>query len=159
MDTVFNTNTKTKMVHSFKPHMQHHWFLYAISSFSILLAFTKFGVNTITGLCILSISSFLIVYCILSIYTTKYVITHQGILVRKGPFSRKFKELTYGDINNISVRQGRMQKRLKIGNLVINTNQFDRIFRGIKNPHKIKELINKEKSSAYERRTLLRKIL
>lgn len=159
MDTVFNTNTKTKMVHSFKPHIQHHWFLYAISSFSILLAFTKFGVNTITGLCILSISSFLIVYCILSIYTTKYVITHQGILVRKGPFSRKFKELTYGDINNISVRQGRMQKRLKIGNLVINTNQFDRIFRGIKNPHKIKELINKEKSSAYERRTLLRKIL
>lgn len=159
MDTVFNTNTKTKIVHSFKPHIQHHWFLYAISSFSILLAFTKFGVNTITGLCILSISSFLIVYCILSIYTTKYVITHQGILVRKGPFSRKFKELTYGDINNISVRQGRMQKRLKIGNLVINTNQFNRIFRGIKNPHKIKELINKEKSSAYERRTLLRKIL
>lgn len=80
-------------------------------------------------------------------------------MVRKGPFFRKFKELTYGDINNISVRQGSMQKRLKVGNLVINTNQCRRILRGIKNPQKIKELINKEKSSAYERRTSLRKIL
>ena len=159
MDTVFNNSTETKTVRSFKPSIQHHWFMYTISSFSILLVFTKFGVNTVTGICMLSISSFLLVYCILSVYTTKYVITHQGILVRKGPFSRKFKGLTYGDINNISVRQGRMQKRLKIGNLVISTNQYSRIFKGIKNPHKIKELINKEKSSAYERRTLLRKIL
>lgn len=159
MDTVFNNSTEAKTAHSFKPSIQQHWFMYTISSFSILLAFTKFGVNTITGICMLSIGSFFIVYCILSVSTTKYIITQQEILVRKGPFSRKFKGLAYGDINNISVRQRRMQKLLKIGNLVINTNQFSRIFRGIKNPHKIKELINREKSSAYERRTLLRKIL
>lgn len=159
MGAVSNNRIEITPVHSFKPSIQQHWFIYTISLFSILLAFTKFGVHAITGICLLSTGGLLIVYCILSVYTTKYIITHQGIMVRKGPFFRKFKELTYGDINNISVRQGSMQKRLKVGNLVINTNQCSRILRGIKNPQKIKEIINKEKSSAYERRTSLRKIL
>lgn len=74
-------------------------------------------------------------------------------------FSRTLKEIPYGDINNISVTQGNMQKRLKIGNLTIVTNQASHVFRGIKNPHKTKELINKEKYLEHERRTLLRKIL
>ena len=62
-------------------------------------------------------------------------------------------------INNITIMQGKMQKRLKIGNLIISTEQVNIVFKGIKNPHQIKELIKKEKASEYERRTLLRKIL
>ena len=102
---------------------------------------------------------FIIIYIILSVFTTRYVITNQGILIRKGPFSRKFKEINYCDINNISIKQGSMQKRFKIGNLTINTERVSCVFKGVKNPHQIKELINKEKASEYERRTLLRKIL
>lgn len=159
MNPFFDTGTESKIVQSFQPCIRHHWLVFTASFFSLLLAFTAFGVNTITGLCILSISSFLIGYSILSVYTTKCVITHRGILMKKGPFSRKFKEMAYGDIHNILVKQGMMQKRLKIGNLAINTGQGSRAFKGIKNPHRIKELINREKSSEYERRTLLRKIL
>lgn len=155
----FNKSTVSKIVQSLRPSIRQYSLLFVVSAFSILLAFTAFGINTYTGLCILSISGFLSVYSILSVYTTKYVITHQGVLVRKGPFSRKFNELTYGDINNVSIRQGMVQKRLKIGNLIISTNRVNSVFKGINNPHKIKELINKEKASEYERRTLLRKIL
>ena len=158
-EPIFNKRTGPKIVQSLKPSIRQYLLLFTVSAFSILLAFTAFGISTITGLCILSISSLCSVYSILSVYTTKYLITHQGVLVRKGPFLRKFKELTYCDINNISIRQGRMQKRLKIGNLIINTNQVSCVLKGIKNPHKTKELINKEKASEYERRTLLRKIL
>ncbi|TLD40081.1 MAG: hypothetical protein JETT_3657 [Candidatus Jettenia ecosi] len=57
------------------------------------------------------------------------------------------------------IKQGSVQKRFKIGNLTINTKCISRILRGIKNPHKIKELINKQKASEYERRTLLRRML
>ncbi|MFN3530969.1 MAG: PH domain-containing protein [Candidatus Brocadia sp.] len=158
-DPVFNKNTEPQIVQSLKPGLRQHWLLFTMSAFSILLAFISFGIHTITGLCLLLISSVSIVYRILSVCTTKYVITHQGILIRKGPFSRKFKEIPYYDINNISIKQGKMQKRLKIGNLTISAGDVKSVLKGIKNPNKIKELINKEKTSEYERRTLLRKIL
>ena len=67
--------------------------------------------------------------------------------------------MSYCDVNNITIKQGPMQKRFKIGNLTINTERLSFVFKGVKNPHQIKELINKEKASEYERRTLLRKIL
>ena len=158
-DTVFNKNTETEIVQSFKPSVWQNWFVFAVSSFAIFLALAKFGIETVTGLSMLSVSSLLILYHILSVCTTTYVITHQGILFRKGPFSRTLKEVPYGDINNILVIQGSMQRRLKIGNLMIGTNQASHMFKGIKNPHKTKELINKEKFLEHERRTLLRKIL
>ena len=170
----FNDNTKTlpreqgthliktmetEIVHSLKPSMRQHWLLFAIFAFSTFLSFTVFGVNTITGLSILSISGLLFIYRILSACTTKYLITHQGIWIKKGPFSKKFKEINYGDINNISINQGRMQKKFKIGNLAISTDQVKCVFKGIKKPHQIKEAINTEKAAEYGRRTLLKKIL
>ena len=158
-ETVFAKNTETKIIQSFKPTVRQYWLIFTIVAFSILLAFTAFGINTITGLSILSVSGSIIIYSISSIFTTKYVVTNQGILMSKGPFSRKFKEINYCDINNISIKQGSMQKRFKIGNLTINTESVSRVFKGIRNPYQIKELINKEKASEYERRTLLRKIL
>ncbi|OQZ04723.1 MAG: hypothetical protein B6D34_01885 [Candidatus Brocadia sp. UTAMX1] len=158
-DADFDKDAETKIVQSFKPQIRQNWFVFTISSFAIFLAFTKFGFENITGLTILSLSSLLILYHVLSVYTTKYVITQGKIQIQKGLFSRTLKEIPYGDINNISVTQGNMQKRLKIGNLTIVTNQASHVFRGIKNPHKTKEIINKEKYLEHERRTLLRKIL
>lgn len=158
-ETVFTKTTETKIIQSFKPSIRQYWLTFAILTFSIFLAFSAFGINTITGLSILSISGLLISYIILSVFTTRYVIANQGILIRKGPFSRKFREMSYCDVNNITIKQGSMQKRFKIGNLTINTERLSFVFKGVKNPHQIKELINKEKASEYERRTLLRKIL
>ena len=158
-ETIFTKPTETKILQSFKPSIRQYWLTFAILAFSVFLAFIAFGINTITGLSILSISGLLIIYIILSVFTTRYVITNQGILIRKGPFSRKFREMSYCDVNNITIKQGSMQKRFKIGNLTINTERFSFVFKGVKNPHQIKELISKEKASEYERRTLLRKIL
>ena len=158
-ETVFTKTTETKIIQSFKPSVRQYWLTCAILAFSIFLAFRVFGISTIVGLSILSISGLIIIYTILSVFTTKYVITNQGILIRKGPFSRKFREMSYCDVNNITIKQGSMQKRFKIGNLTINTERLSCVFKGVKNPHQIKELISKEKASEYERRTLLRKIL
>jgi uncharacterized membrane protein YdbT with pleckstrin-like domain len=158
-ETVFTKPTETKILQSFKPSVRQYWSTCAILAFSIFLAFRVFGISTIVGLSILSISGLIIIYTILSVFTTKYVITNQGILIRKGPFSGKFREMSYCDVNNITIKQGAMQKRFKIGNLTINTERLSCVFKGIRNPHQIKELISKEKASEYERRTLLRKIL
>lgn len=157
--TIFTKNTETEIVQSFYPSIHQHWFILAVLAFSIFLALKKFGVNTVTGLSILSISSTLVIYIILSVFTTKYLITRQGILVKKGPFSRKLKEISYRDIRNIFIKQGRMQRRFRIGSLAISTDHVNRVLKGVKNPQKVKELINKEKASEYERRTLLRKTL
>ena len=158
-ETVFIKTTETKIIQSFKPSVRQYWLTCAILAFSIFLAFRVFGISTIVGLSMVSISGLIIIYTILSVFTTKYVITNQGILIRKGPFSRKFREMSYCDVNNITIKQGSMQKRFKIGNLTINTERLSCVFKGVKNPHQIKELISKEKASEYERRTLLRKIL
>lgn len=80
-------------------------------------------------------------------------------MIRKGPFPWKFKKIPYHDINNIAIKQGKTQKWLKIGNLMISTEDAKSVLKGIKNPNKIKELVNREKASEHERRTLLRKIL
>src|SRR5574341_669401 len=156
----FNDNTKTlpceqgnrlmksmetEIIHFLKPSMRQHWLMFTIFACSAFLSFIVFGVNTITGLSILSSSGILFIYGILSVCTTKYLITHQGLWIKKGPFSKKFKEINYGDINNISITQGMMQKKFKIGNLAISTNQVKCVLKGIKNPHQIKELINTEK--------------
>jgi uncharacterized membrane protein YdbT with pleckstrin-like domain len=157
--TALVRGTTTEIVQSFSPSIQQHWFIFVILAFSIFLVLKKFGVTTITGLSVLSISGTLMIYIILSVLTTRYLITRQGILVKKGPFSRKLKEISYRDIRNIFIKQGKMQRRFKIGNLAISTDHVNRVLKGVKNPQKVKELINREKASEYERRTLLRKTL
>ncbi len=157
--TIINKNTEPKIIQSIRPTLRQHWLRFIVFAFSIFLAFKAFDVHTITGLSIVSISGLLTVYTILSVYTTRCVVTQQGILVRKGPFSIKFKEISYRDINNILITQGSMQKRFKIGNLIINNSHASYVLKGIKNPHKTKELMNREKAAEYERRTLLRKML
>ncbi len=157
--SVLIKSAESKVIQSFKPTVRQYWLLFTIFAFSILIAFTAFGASTITGLSILSISGLLTIYIILSVFMTKYLVTHHEVSLRKGPFSIKFEDISYCDINNITIRQGTMQKRLKIGNLVISAEQTSTVLKGIKNPHQIKELIKKEKASEYERRTLLRKML
>jgi len=159
MGNVFTKTTETKIIQSFKPNVQQYWLTFAILAVSVFLAFRVFGLSTIVGLSIVSLSGTIIIYRILSVFTTKYVITNQGILIRKGPFTGKFREISYCDINNITIKQGSMQKRFKIGNLTIHTGSGGHVMKGIRNPYHIKELMNKEKASEYERRTLLRKML
>ena len=158
-ETIFIKPTETKILQSFKPTFRQYWLLFTILAFSVFLVFSAFGIDTITGLSMLSICGLIIIYIFLSVFTTRYAITSQGILIRKCPSPGKFREMSYCDVNNITIKQGSMQKRFKIGNLTINTERLSFVFKGVKNPHQIKELINKEKASAYERRTLLRKIL
>ncbi|MCF6157866.1 MAG: PH domain-containing protein [wastewater metagenome] len=153
-------DSKDKIVRSLRPSIWQHWLIFSILGFSIYLAFTKFGTHTITGLNIVSVSGLLVVYLIASVYTTKYSITREGILMKKGPFSLKPTEIRHNDITSILIKQRGLQKRFRIGNLTINTDEpAKHILKGIKEPYKIKELISREKASYYERRTFLRRIL
>lgn len=154
-----NIKVRNNIVQSLRPSIRHYWRAFLILAFSMYLAYAKFDIHTITGLSILSVSGFLTVYIIASVYTTKYLITPEGILIRRGPFALKFTEISYNDINSILIKQGSMQKQFKIGNLTIHAEHIQRVFRGIKNPYKIKELISREKASYCERRTLLRRML
>ncbi len=148
-----------KIVKSLRPSIPHYWRLFAIAAFALFLCFTVFGLHTITGHFMVFLAGGSVIYRILSVYTTRYVITPRCLLVKRGPVSRRFKEITYGEINKILVTQGSMQKRFGTGNIIIGTEHTEYWLKGIKHPHKIKELINKEKALEYERRTLLRKML
>ena len=112
---------ESKIVKSFRPSIQHYWRLFAIAAFSFLFGFTVFGIHTTTGQCMVFLGGGSVVYRILSVYTTRYVITPQCIWVKRGPVSRKFKKITYGDINKILITQGSMQKRFCTGNIIICT--------------------------------------
>ena len=148
-----------KTIQSIKPTIRQYWLTFSILAFAVFLAFEAFGVTTITGQSILSVSGILTVHIFLSVFTSKYVVTDHGVLIRNGPFLRKFREVTYGEIHSITIKQGRMQKRFKIGSLIIRTESVSRVLNGIKHPNQTKELINREKAAEYERRTLLRKML
>ena len=158
-ESVSRKNPNITVIQSSKPSFRHYWPLFSVLGFATFLAFNAFGTDTITGQVILVTSGVLFLHSILTVCITRCVITHQGIQVRKWPFSIRPKEMNYMAINNITVKQGAIQKRLKVGNLIISDDQKSWVLKGIKHPHKIKELINKEKASDYERRTLWRKIL
>lgn len=158
-ETTSGNSTENTLITSFKPNVLHYWFMCSLFALSLFLAFTVYNSHTIVKLSLILVSGLMFIYSMLSVCTTRYLITLKGILINKYPFSKKFKEIHYCDINNIIIRQGAMQKRFKIGNIIISTERVNYIFKGIKHPQKIKELINKEKCSDYERRTLLRKIL
>ncbi len=147
------------IVKSFRPCILHYWRLFALAAFALFLCFTVFGLHTIIGYCLVFLAGASVIYRILSVCTTQYVITPRRLLAKRGLVSRKFKEITYGDINKILVTQGSMQKRFGVGNIIIGTEHAEYWLKGIKHPYKIKELINKEKALEYERRTLLRKML
>ena len=152
-------NPNFAVIQSFKPSFRHYWPLFSVLGFTVFLAFNAFGTDTITGQVMLVTSGVLFLHSLLTVCITRCIITQEGILVRKWPFSIRLKEITYGDINNIMVKQGAIQKRLKTGDLIISDDQKSRVLKGIKHPHKIKELMNKEKTSYHERRTLWRKVL
>ncbi|MGQ3684863.1 MAG: PH domain-containing protein [Candidatus Loosdrechtia sp.] len=162
---IFKNAQKTKLlpeneiIKSLRPTIRHYTFFLVILALCLYLAFTKSGIHTTKGFSIAFISGFLGVYTILSVFTTKYVITCQAVLIKKGPFSLRFTEVNYSDIDSIFVRQGKIQKYFKTGNLIINAERIRYVLRGIKDPFKIKEIINKEKASYHEKRALMKKIL
>lgn len=153
-----NSNER-EIVQSLKPSIKHYSFLFLVLAYIIYLSYTKYGVNTITGLSIASTSSLIIIFNLLTFFTTRYVITRQGVLVKKGPFSKNFKEIPFRDIDNIAIKQGILQKQFNLGNLIIYGKLTKSTCKGVKKPYRIKELIKQEKAAEYERRTLLKKIL
>ncbi|MCF6148610.1 MAG: PH domain-containing protein [Candidatus Kuenenia sp.] len=153
----FFTDTTLRSV--LKPRITHYWLLFFIFVFSVFLSLRKYGIESVFGLFLLSFGSILFCYALLTICVSKYLITQDGLFLRQGPFSASFKKIDFNDINKISIHQGSIQKRLRVGTLKIYTNTLTYSLKGIKNPHQIRELINQEKVSYNERRALLKNIL
>jgi len=142
-----------------KPKIRHYWLLFFIFVLSFLLSFRKYGIESPSGLFLLSLGGILFCYAVLTICISKYLITQNGLFLRQGPFSKTFKKVEYNDINKILIRQSFIQKRLHVGTLKVFTNNLTYSLKGIKHPHQIRELINHEKVSYNERRALLKNIL
>lgn len=150
--------TKNSLRSTLKPRITHYWLFFFIFVLSVFLSFRRYGIESAFGLFLLSIGSILFCYALLTICISKYLITQEGLFLR-GPFSRSFKKIDFNDINKISILQGSVQKRLRVGTLKIYTNNVTYSLKGIKNPHQTRELINQEKVSHNERRALLKNIL
>lgn len=79
------------------------------------------------------------------IYT--YVVKTESVMSRRGILRRFSTEVRIADIRGISVRQGLMQRIMRIGEVGFSSAAGDEeevIFHGIQNPEAVKELVQKQ---------------
>jgi membrane protein YdbS with pleckstrin-like domain len=76
-----------------------------------------------------------------------YTITKDFVTWRNGIISKNVIEIQIKDIRNINIKQGPMQRILKIGHIQIataGTSGYEVIIKGINNPYHIKSLIKQK---------------
>ncbi len=76
----------------------------------------------------------------------KLVLHEDGVLFKKGLIITNSKEVPYGNINIVSVKQGVFGKMFNFGDLIVSTggDNPDIYFKDLHDPMRFKEFINKE---------------
>jgi len=157
--SLVNDIMEDNAIRALKPGLKNYVSLYIFFGLSLFFSFRVYGLESHVGFYLLIFASSLLAYTFLAIFTTTYLIGQEGVFIIKGLFSKKQRNIPYNDINRIKIHQGLIQKRLRTGNLEIYTDQITYVLKGISYPHRTKELINREKDSYNERRSLLKNIL
>ena len=118
-----------RIVKSFRPSIPHYWRVFALAAFAL---FMLYGIRVALHYRALYGVSRRRQRYLQDSFGMHDAVRNcpQCLLVKRGPVSRKFKEITYGDINKILVTQGSMQKRFGVGNIIIGTEQAEYRLRG-----------------------------
>ena len=85
----------------------------------------------------------------LKIKATKFIITDQRVILRRGLLSKHTTEIEHDDIKNIQIDQKFIQRMLGAGNLSVSsagTGAVEINVEGIKNPESLKEMIREARN-------------
>jgi len=122
-------------------------------------------------LSVVGVGLLIIIGAYLSVKNTFYVVTSDGIFVKKGILSRNVKKIGYDKIQNISFSQGVFGNHFGYGNVNISTAGSEGVemrLRSIREPKNVQEMINrnisgkgksKEKQGEASEKQLLKDIL
>ena len=94
---------------------------------------------------ILGIGILIIAGAYLSVKNTKYVVSSEGLYVKKGVLSRSVQKIGFDKVQNISFSQGILGNYFGYGNIEISTaggSGVEMRFRSIRNPKEIQQKIN-----------------
>ncbi|MBY6294102.1 PH domain-containing protein [Nanohaloarchaea archaeon H01] len=94
---------------------------------------------------ILGIGILIIAGAYLSVKNTKYVVSSEGLYVKKGVLSRSVQKIGFEKVQNISFSQGILGNYFGYGNIEISTaggSGVEMRFRSIRNPKQIQQKIN-----------------
>lgn len=94
---------------------------------------------------IIGVGILVIVGAYLSVKNTEYVVTSDGLYVKKGVLSRSVQKIGFDKVQNISFSQGILGNHFGYGNIEISTaggSGVEMRFRSIENPREVQEKIN-----------------
>lgn len=94
---------------------------------------------------LLGIGIFIILGAYLSVKNTEYVVTDEGVYVKKGILSRSVQKIGFDKVQNISFSQGILGNHFGYGSIEISTaggSGVEMRFRSIENPKDVQEKIN-----------------
>jgi uncharacterized membrane protein YdbT with pleckstrin-like domain len=94
---------------------------------------------------IVGIGIVIIVAAYLNVKNTDYVVTNEGLYVKKGILSRSVQKIGFDKVQNISFSQGILGTQFGYGNIEISTaggSGVEMRFRSIQEPKKVQETIN-----------------
>lgn len=103
---------------------------------------------------ILGIGLIIIAGAYLSVKNTKYVVSNEGLYVKKGVLSRSVQKIGFNKVQNISFSQGITGNYFGYGNVEISTaggSGVEMRFRSIKEPKKVQEKINNRMKNTQNR--------
>lgn len=130
--------------YSWKNYIGHLIILLVIIILFGLMAMEALVVVILVGVLAALVSLFLIW---LNRLSNLYVVTKERTSWQKGILSRETIEIENKNIRTINVRQGVIQRLLKIGQVMIataGTTEFEITMKGIDNPHKVKSSIQQK---------------
>ena len=96
-------------------------------------------------LTIIGVGFFIIIASYLNVKNTDYVVTDEGLYVKKGILSRSVQKIGFDKVQNISFSQGILGTQFGYGNIEVSTaggSGVEMRFRSIKEPKKVQETIN-----------------
>jgi Predicted membrane protein len=99
---------------------------------------------------ILGIGILIIAGAYLSVKNTKYVVSNEGLYVKKGVLSRSVQKIGFDKVQNISFSQGILGNYFSYGNIEISTaggSGVEMRFRSIRQPKEIQQKINNRMKS------------
>jgi uncharacterized membrane protein YdbT with pleckstrin-like domain len=111
-------------------------------------------IATAVGVCLLIYCGFLLLYRRM---TVKYRLTTHRLVLQKGILSRTDDRIMLVDIDDITVRQGLVERMFNVGTIVLNTNDKTApvlTMLGIENPRQVGDVIDEARRTERSRRGL-----
>lgn len=121
-----------------------------VSAFLIWASDLAGKYHALGGRVVFWLGVFMVLWVVIKMITSKFVATDKRAIFKSGFIYKKWIEIRYSRVESVNFNQKLFTKFISFGDItIISTGQNETIFKGIKNPAKFKQSIDKALSDIF----------